>query len=264
MKNIHPTALVSPKAKIGNNIIVGPYSIIQDDVEIGNDCQIGPHAVIYDGARIGDRVKIKQASSIAHVPQDLKFSQEPSLFIIGDDTVIHEFVTLHRGTKETGKSEIGKKCLLMAYAHVAHDCYIGDNVILANGVQIAGHVTVENYAIIGGMTPVHQFCKVGQHCMIGGAFRAVQDVPPYILCGEMPLRFAGLNLVGLRRRGFSAEDINALKKAYNYIYDHSLNVSQALIKVEAELGDNKLVQNVIEFIRTSKRGIIGKKWSGSS
>lgn len=264
MNNIHPTALVSPKAKIGNNIIVGPYAIIQDDVEIGNDCRVGPHAVIYDGARIGDRVKIKQAASVAHVPQDLKFSQEPSLFIVGDDTVIHEFVTLHRGTKETGKSEVGKKCLLMAYAHVAHDCVIGDNVILANGVQIAGHVLVEDFAIIGGMTPVHQFCKVGQHCMIGGGFRAVQDVPPYILCGEMPLRFAGLNLVGLRRRGFAASDIEALKKTYSYIYDHSMNVTQALKKIEEELGGNKLVQNVIDFVRTSKRGIIGKKWSGSS
>lgn len=264
MNSIHPTSIVSPDARLGDNLTVGPFAVIQEDVEIGNDCQIGPHSVIYNGARIGNRVKIKQASSIAHVPQDLKFSQEPSLFIVGDDTVIHEFVTLHRGTKETGKSEIGKNCLLMAYSHVAHDCVIGDNVILANGVQIAGHVTVEKYAIIGGMTPVHQFCKVGQHCMIGGAFRAVQDVPPYILCGEMPLRFAGLNLVGLRRRGFSAEDIGALKKAYGFIYDHSMNVSQALIKVEAELGENKLVQNVIHFIRTSKRGIIGKKWSGSS
>ncbi|MCJ7552382.1 MAG: acyl-ACP--UDP-N-acetylglucosamine O-acyltransferase [Ignavibacteriaceae bacterium] len=264
MNNIHPTAIVGSKAKLGDNITVGPYAIIQDDVEVGNDCQVGPHTVLYNGARIGDRVKIKQAASIAHVPQDLKFSQEPSLFIIGDDTVIHEFVTLHRGTKETGKSEIGKKCLLMAYAHVAHDCKVGDNVIIANGVQLAGHVTIENFVIIGGMTPVHQFCKVGQHCMIGGAFRIVQDVPPYILAGELPLRFAGLNLIGLRRRGFAANDIEALKKAYNYIYDHSMNVTQALKKVEEELSDNKLVQNVIEFIRTSKRGIIGKKWSGSS
>ncbi len=264
MNNIHPTAIVASKAKLGDNITVGPYAIIQDDVEVGNDCQIGPHTVLYNGARIGDRVKIKQAASIAHVPQDLKFSQEPSLFIIGDDTVIHEFVTLHRGTKETGKSEIGKKCLLMAYAHVAHDCKVGDNVIIANGVQLAGHVTIENFVIIGGMTPVHQFCKVGQHCMVGGAFRVVQDVPPYILAGDLPLRFAGLNLIGLRRREFAANDIDALKKAYNYIYDHSLNVTQALKKVEDELSDNKLVQNVIEFIRTSKRGIIGKKWSGSS
>ena len=264
MNNIHSTAIVSPKAKLGSNLTVGPYAIIQDDVEIGDDCQIGPHTVIYDGARIGNRVKIKQAASIAHVPQDLKFSQEPSLFIIGDDTVIHEFVTLHRGTKETGKSEIGNNCLLMAYAHVAHDCVIGDTVILANGVQIAGHVTVETFAIIGGMTPVHQFCKVGQHCMIGGGFRAVQDVPPYILCGEMPLRFAGLNLVGLRRRGFAADDITALKKAYSYIYDHSMNVSQAMQKVETELGNNHLVKNVIDFVKASKRGIIGKKWSGSS
>ncbi|MFN3693428.1 MAG: acyl-[acyl-carrier-protein]--UDP-N-acetylglucosamine O-acyltransferase, partial [Ignavibacterium sp.] len=153
MNSIHPTAIVSPKAKLGDNNTIGPFAIIQDDVEIGNDCQIGPHAVIYDGARIGNKVKIKQSASIAHVPQDLKFGNEESVFIIGDNTVIHEFVTLHRGTKETRMSRIGKNCLLMAYSHVAHDCEIGDNVILANGVQIAGHVHIEDYAIIGGMTP---------------------------------------------------------------------------------------------------------------
>lgn len=258
MNSIHPTAIVSSKAKIGENNKIGPFVIIEDDVEIGNDCEIGPHAVIYNGARIGNKVRIKQSASIAHVPQDLKFGNEESVFVIGDNTVIHEFVTLHRGTKETRMSRIGKNCLLMAYAHVAHDCEIGDNVILANGVQIAGHVLIEDYAIIGGMTPVHQFCKVGCHAMVGGGLRAVQDVPPYILCGDLPLRFAGLNVIGLRRRGFAKEDIEALKKAYNYIYDKSLNVSQALKKIEEELIDNKHVQHVVEFIRSSKRGIIGK------
>lgn len=259
MSNIHSTAIISPKAKIGNNISVGPYAIIYDDVEIGDDCQIGPHAVIYDGARIGNRVKIKQATSIAHIPQDLKFDKDQSVFIIGDDTVIHEFATLHRGTKETRVSKIGNKCLLMAYAHVAHDSTIGNNVILANGVQIAGHVTVEDFAIIGGMTPVHQFCKVGQHSMVGGGLRAVQDIPPYIMCGDLPLRFAGLNSIGLRRRGFAASDIDLLKKAYGFIYGNTYNVTQAVNKIEDEMGDNPVIQNVINFIRASKRGIIGKK-----
>ncbi|MCK7519900.1 MAG: hypothetical protein MZV64_20325 [Ignavibacteriales bacterium] len=162
MQNIHPTAIVSPKAKLGENITVNAFAIIHDNVEIGNDCTIGPHAVLYNGARLGNRVKIHQAVSIAHVPQDLSFKNEDSLFIIEDDTTLHEFVTCHRGTKSTGFSKVGKNCLLMAYTHVAHDCVIGNNCILANGVQLGGHVHIEDYAIIGGMTPVHQFCKVGK------------------------------------------------------------------------------------------------------
>lgn len=258
MNNIHSTAIVSSKAQIGENNSIGPFAVIEDDVEIGNNCQIGPHVVIYNGARIGNNIKIKQASSISHIPQDLKFSNEESQFIIGDNTVIHEFVTLHRGTRETGLSKIGSNCLLMAYAHVAHDTIIGDNCILANAVQVAGHVHIEDYVIIGGVTPVHQFCKVGEHSMVGGGLRVVQDVPPYILSGNLPLKFAGLNLIGLRRRGFSKEDIDTLKKTYNYIYSKELNVTQACNKAEEEFGDNEYVKNVIDFIRSSKRGIIGK------
>jgi UDP-N-acetylglucosamine acyltransferase len=257
MSNIHRTAIVSSKAKIGNNITIDPFVIIHDDVEIGNDCTIGPHVVIYNGARICNNVRIKQGASVANFPQDLKFSGVPTLFIIGDNTLIHEFVTLHRGT-ETGKSEIGKNCLLMAYSHVAHDCKVGDNVILANGVQLGGFSQIEDFVIVGGMTPVHQFCRVGQHAMVGGALRVVQDVPPYILTGNLPLKFEGLNVIGLRRRGFSNNDIVTLKKCYAYIYGGSLNVTQALEKVEFEFGENKLVQNVLSFIRASKRGIAGK------
>ncbi len=258
MNNIHPTAIVSSKAKLGENIVVSPYAIIEDDVEIGNDCYIGSHAHIYNGARIGNRVKIYQSASIAHIPQDLSFNNEYSQFIVGDDTVIHEFVTLHRGSKVTGKSMVGKNCMLMAYSHIAHDCYVGDNVILANGVQIAGHVTLEDYVIIGGLTPVHQFCKVGQHTMTGGGFRITQDVPPYILAAHEPLKFSGLNVIGLRRRGFTNDEIASMKKAYSYIYDKSLNVSQALAKIESEMEIIPPINNMIEFIRSSKRGLIGK------
>jgi UDP-N-acetylglucosamine acyltransferase len=258
MNTIHPTAIVSSKAVLGNNVTILPYTIIEDKVEIGDDCIIGPCAVIYNGARIGNRVRIYQSASVANIPQDLKFENEETFFIIGDDTVIREFVTLHRGTKDTGFSRIGKSCLLMAYAHVAHDCTIGNNCILSNGVQIAGHVTIEDYVIIGGLSPVHQFCIVGQHAMIGGGFRAVQDVPPYILAANEPLEYKGLNLVGLRRRGFLPSDIEALKKAYGYIYNNSLNVSQAKEKIVTELGDNALVKNVLDFLGKSKRGLIGK------
>jgi len=258
MQNIHPTAVVNSKAKLGDNVLIHAYAIIHDNVEVGNDCVIGPHAVLYEGTRIGNRVKIFQGASIANVPQDLSFRNEESLFIIEDDTTIREFVTCHRGTKSTGFSKVGKNCLLMAYTHIAHDCIVGNNCILANGVQLGGHVHVEDYAIIGGMTPVHQFCKVGSHSMTGGGFKIAQDLPPFILAAHHPLKFCGLNVVGLRRRGFSPKDIETLKKAYNYIYSNSFNVSQAVKKIESELGDNVFVQQVLDFIKASKRGLVGK------
>jgi len=258
MNKIHPTAIISKNASIGNDIIVAPYVIIEDGTEIGNNCEIGPHAVLYRGARLGNKVKIMQAVSVAHVPQDLKFGGEDSLFIIGHNTVIHEYVTLHRGTKETGKSQIGKNCLLMAYCHVAHDCSIGDNCIIANTVQIAGHVHIEDWVILGGIVSVHQFVIIGQHSMIGATSYITQDVPPYIIVAGTPAKYFGLNVIGLRRRGFSNEDIGTLKEAYNYLYDKSLNISQAKAKIDAELSDNKHVKNVLDFLERSKRGISGK------
>ena len=256
--SIHPTAIVSKKAKIGSNVKISAYAIIEDDVEIGDDCSIGPQVVIYNGARIGNRVTIHQAASVSHIPQDLKFDNEYSLFYIGDDTKIHEYVTLHRGTKETGFSRVGKNCLLMAYSHIAHDVVLGDNCILANGVQIAGHVELDDYVIIGGLTPVHQFCKIGKHSMIGGGFRITQDVPPFILAANEPLKYKGLNLLGLRRRGFSNENIKILKQAYQYIYSPSFNISQAKEKIKTEFSENKYVKEILTFLERSNRGLIGK------
>jgi len=258
MNNVHPTALVSSKAQLGENVRVDAYAIIKDDVVIGDGTYIGPHAVVYDGARIGKRVKIYQSASIAHIPQDLKFDNDESIAEIGDDTVIHEFVTIHRGTKETRLTKIGSNVLLMAYAHVAHDCIIGDKCILANSVQIAGHVSVDDWTIIGGTTPVHQFCKIGKHCMIGGGFRVTQDVPPFILAAQEPLQYEGLNVVGLRRRGFSNEQIMMLKNVYHYIYKSQLNVSQAKEKIIEEFGSEPHAQEVLTFLNASKRGLIGK------
>ena len=258
MKNIHPTAIVNPEAKLGENLSVGPYAVIESDVEIGNDCVIGPHAVLYAGARIGNRVKISQGASIANLPQDLKFSGEPTQFIIGDDTVVREFATLHRGTKETGRSKIGKNCLLMAYSHIPHDCEVGDNCIIANAVQIGGHSHIEDWVIIGGLAGLHQFSRVGEHSMIAGAAKITQDVPPYILAVNNPAEFGGLNVVGLRRRGFKAEDIQILKEAYKCLYDKSLNVSQAVGVIESKFGDNVYVQKLLKFLSGTKRGIVGK------
>ena len=225
--NIHSTAIISPKAHLGNNITVGPFSIIEDDVNIGDDCVIGPNVVIYNGARLGKEIKIFQGASISNRPQDLKFADEETLFEIGDGTTIREFATLHRGTIESGISKVGKNCLLMAYTHVAHDCKIGDNVILANLVQLGGHVEIDDWVIIGGASVVHQFVKIGKHVMIGGGYRVPSDVPPYILAAGEPLKYSGLNSVGLRRRGFSNEEIQKIKDIYTIIYGKKYNLSQA-------------------------------------
>ena len=210
MSKIHHSAIVSPKAKLGENVAIGPYAVIYDDVEVG------------------------------------------------DNTTIHEFVTLHRGSNETKRTSIGSNVLMMAYSHVAHDCIVGNNCILANGVQIGGFGQVDDWAIIGGCTPIHQFCKVGKHCMVGGAFRVVKDVPPYVLAGEEPLRYAGLNSIGLRRRGFTPEQIENIKKAYHILYDSKLNVTQAKERIIAEMGEISEAKEIIDFLNRSKRGIIPK------
>ncbi|MBA4251510.1 MAG: acyl-[acyl-carrier-protein]--UDP-N-acetylglucosamine O-acyltransferase [Chlorobiaceae bacterium] len=258
MTNVHPSAIVSSKAQIGNNVTISPLAIIQDDVQIGDDCFIGPNAVIYDGARLGKNIKVYQSASVAHVPQDLKFKNEPSLCFIGDNTTIHEFTTIHRGTIETGFTRIGNNVLLMAYTHVAHDCIIGNNCILANVVQLGGHTHIEDWVIIGGASVVHQFSKVGRHCMIGGGYRVVQDVPPYVLVAGEPLKYEGLNVIGLRRRGFKTEQVETIKKIYSYIYSKNYNISQAKEKIREEFGENEFAVEIIGFIEKCKRGLSGK------
>ncbi|MFZ1289365.1 MAG: acyl-ACP--UDP-N-acetylglucosamine O-acyltransferase [Melioribacteraceae bacterium] len=255
---IHQTALIASKAQIGNGTIIGPYTIVEDDVIIGENCIIGPNVGIYEGARIGNRVKIYQGASVANHPQDLKFANEESVFEIGDDSVIREFVTLHRGTKESKISKVGKNCLLMAYAHVAHDCLVGNNCILANGVQLGGHVELGDWVILGGGSLVHQFGKVGQHVMVGGGYRVVVDVPPYVLAAGDPLKFEGLNTIGLRRRGFTNDEISKLKNLYNIIFMQELNLSQAKEKIQNEFPDDKLADSILTFLEKSKRGIIKK------
>lgn len=255
---IHPTAIISEKAKIGKNVNIGPFVVIYDDVEIGDACSIGPHTIIYDGARIGNRVTIHQASSVSNAPQDLKYAGEKTYFYIGDDTTIREYATLNRGTTATGFSKIGSNCLLMAYTHIGHDCVVGDNCILANAVTLGGHVDLGDFVIIGGLTPVHQFSKVGQHAMVGGGFRIIKDIPPYIVAANEPLRFSGLNLIGLRRRGFSNDDIMTLKEAYNIVYNSGLNFTQACNKLSENYPNHKLVSHIVDFIAKSSRGIIKK------
>ncbi|MDZ7369953.1 MAG: acyl-ACP--UDP-N-acetylglucosamine O-acyltransferase [candidate division KSB1 bacterium] len=256
MTSIHPTAIVDPKAELGENVSVGPYTIIEGDVQIGDNTTIASQVLIADGARIGSGCRIHHGAVIATLPQDLKFGGEKTTFEIGNNTTVREFCTLNRGTQMRGKSVVGSNCLLMAYTHVAHDCIVGDNVILANAVQLAGHVTVEDWAIIGGLTGVHQFCRIGRHVMVGGHFRVTKDVPPYILASEEPLRFVGLNSVGLRRRGFSEETMRALKHAYRLIYRSNLNVSQAVARIREEVELIPEVLHILEFIEKAERGII--------
>ncbi|MGK9367697.1 acyl-ACP--UDP-N-acetylglucosamine O-acyltransferase [Melioribacter sp. Ez-97] len=253
---IHPTAIVSPKAKIGSNVSVGPFAVIEDDVVIGDDSIIGQNACIYNGARIGDRVKIFQGASVSNLPQDLKYNGEETYLFIGDDTVVREFATLHKGTTATGKTVIGQNCLLMAYTHVAHDCIIGNKVICSNGVQIAGHVTIEDNVIIGGLSAVHQFGKIGQHAMVGGGSMVNMDVPPYVMTSGYPARYMGLNIVGLRRRNFSNDSINAIKEAYRILYLSGLTFRNALDKLKSEFQSNEFVESIVKFIETSERGIL--------
>ncbi|MDZ7264123.1 MAG: acyl-ACP--UDP-N-acetylglucosamine O-acyltransferase [candidate division KSB1 bacterium] len=254
--NIHPTAIIDPRAQLGENVIVGPFTIIEDDVTIGNDVQIASHVLIHAGTRIGNRCRIFKGSVLGTDPQDLKYAGEKTTLEIGDDTTVREFCTLNRGSSHRQRTVIGKKCLLMAYVHVAHDCILGDNVILANAVNMAGHVTIEEYVSIGGMTPIHQFVKIGRHAFVGGGLRVNQDVPPYILAAGEPIQFAGINRVGLTRRGFSADTLSRLKQVYKLIYRSGLNTTQALQQIEATIELTPEVKYVVDFIKSSERGII--------
>ncbi len=258
MNNIHPTAIVSSKAEIGFNNIIGPFTFIEDDVIIGNNCIIGSHVGIYNGARIGNNVKIYQSVSVANHPQDLKFKNEVTTFEIGDGTIVREFVTLNRGTAESGTSVIGKNCLLMAYAHIAHDCVVGNNCIIANSVQLGGHVKIGDWAILGGGSLVHQFCKIGEHVMLGGGYRVIADIPPFVTAAGDPLRYRGLNTIGLKRRGFSNNDIYKIKNIYSFIFSKGLNLSQAKQKIKEEFGNDEYAKAILSFLDKSTRGLIKK------
>jgi UDP-N-acetylglucosamine acyltransferase len=253
---IHKTAIVSPKAELGQNVEIGPFTVIENDVIIGNDTVIGSNVMVASGARIGEKCKIFHGAVLSTVPQDLKFGNEKTTLEIGNYTTIREYATLNRGTTDHWKTVVGDNCLLMAYSHVAHDCTLGNNVIIANSVNMAGHVTIEDFVGIGGMVPIHQFVKIGKHTFVGGGFRIPKDVPPYILAMGEPLRYAGLNTIGLQRRGFSTETLAEIKKAYRIFYRSNLTVEKALAKIEAEIPQITEVKELIRFIKSCERGII--------
>lgn len=251
-----PLAYVHPQAKIAQNVVIEPFVTIHNNVEIDEGTWIGSHVTIMEGARIGKNCKIFPGAVISAIPQDLKFKNEETLAIVGNNVVIREYVTLNRGTRDKHKTIIGDNTLLMAYSHIAHDCNIGRNCIIANAVNIAGHVKVGDYAVIGGLSAVHQFVSIGQHVMISGGSLIRKDVPPYIKAAREPLSYSGINSIGLRRRGFTSEKINEIQEIYRYLYMRGYNNTQALAIIEAELPATAERDEIISFIQKSDRGIM--------
>jgi UDP-N-acetylglucosamine acyltransferase len=252
---VHSTAIVDPKADLALGVVVGPWSIIGPGVKIGAGTEIRSHVLIEKNTTVGADCQIHQGAVLGTDPQDLKFRGEETFLEVGDRTVIREYATLNRGTSDLVRTVVGDDCLLMAYSHVAHDCQIGNNVVLANAVNMAGHVFIEDWAIIGGLTAIHQFVRIGAHAFVGGASRTSQDVPPYTKAAGSPMKLYGLNSVGLDRRGFSPEVRKSLKRAYRIIFQSSLPLSQALDQAEAECKGLPEVGHFIDFIRKSERGV---------
>ncbi len=256
MNNIHSSAIIHPKSKIGKNVEIGPFSIIENNVSIGDNTIIGPNVLIRKFCDIGEECKIFNGAVLGEVPMDLKFNGEKSKLIIGNRTTVREFATLHRGTSERGFTQVGSDCLIMSYGHVAHDVIIGNNVIISISVNLAGHVEIDDYAIVGGCTPVHQFCKIGKYAFIGGGRLVLKDVPPYVLASGEPLKFSGINVIGLRRRGFNLESRKKIKEIYNIIYNSKYNLSHAISHIKKTFDKDDEVKTILDFIKRSDRGII--------
>jgi UDP-N-acetylglucosamine acyltransferase len=253
---IHPTAIISPDAQLEEGVEIGPYVVIGSDVKIGKNTIIGPHTVIDNFTHIGEGCHIFQFCSIGAPPQDLKFGGEKTRVVVGNFNTIREFVTIHRATSaDIGVTIIGDHNLLMAYVHIAHNCKLGNNIVMVNYAGLAGHINVEDYAIIGGLTGIHQFCRIGAHCIIGGASAVVKDVPPYAMAQGNHAKLFGLNLIGLKRRDFSEKTIKAIKDAYRIIFRSDLLLEAALKKAQDEVEDIPEVNHLIKFIKESERGI---------
>ena len=251
-----PFAYIHPAAKIHPSVVIDPFVSIDQNVEIGEGTHIGSNVTIMEGARIGKHCNIFPGAVISGIPQDLKFNGEETTAEIGDYTTIRECVTVNRGTASRGKTTVGSRCLIMAYSHIAHDCKIGDNVIMSNATQVAGEVVVDNFAVIGGGTLIHQFCHLGEHVMIQGGAHINKDIPPFVKAGRDPIAFTGINSIGLRRRNFNNDQIRDIQEIYRYLYLSGLNNSDAVERIEAELPATKERDEIILFVRNSKRGII--------
>lgn len=252
---IHPSAIVSPKAKLEAGVIVGPYSIIGDNISIGAGTIIGAHCVIEGNTAIGKGCEIFTGAVIGSRPQDLKFKGEDVFLEIGSNNIIREYCTLNPGTGEGGKTIVGDNNLLMAYSHIAHDCRVGSDCILANNSTLAGHVSIEDRAVVGGIVAIHQFVRVGMLSIIGGCSKVVQDIPPFSTCDGHPARVYGLNLIGLRRKGVSRESIKQIDQAFKLIFNSGLSPKHAILRVEKELAKTEEITYLVNFIKSSERGL---------
>ncbi|MDD3274545.1 MAG: acyl-ACP--UDP-N-acetylglucosamine O-acyltransferase [Candidatus Omnitrophica bacterium] len=254
--SVHPSAIISPKAKLAPGVSVGPYTVIGDNAAIGADTRIGSHCVIDGNTTIGQRCEIFTGAVVGSRPQDLKFKDGKVFLEIGDDNIIREYCTLNPGTSEGAKTIVGDHNLIMAYSHIAHDCRVGSGCVLANNSTLAGHVTVEDKAVIGGMVAIHQFVRVGMLAIIGGCSKVVQDIPPFSTCDGHPARVYGLNLIGLRRREISRDSIKKLDHAFRLIFNSGLSVKHALEKAEKEIMQTAEVKYLFDFIKSSERGLV--------
>ena len=251
-----PLAFIHTNSKIARNVVIEPFVTIEKDVEIGSGTWIGSNVTIMEGARIGKNCRIFPGAVISAIPQDLKFEGEKSLTIIGDDCTIRECATVNRGTSASGKTIVGNNCLIMAYAHIAHDCVIGNNCVIVNSVALGGHVTIGDYAIIGGLSAIHQFVSVGKHAMVSGGSLVRKDVPPYTKAAREPLSFVGINSIGLRRRGFSDDKIKDIQAIFRILFQNNNNNTQALLKIETEINASPERDEIISFVQNSGRGIM--------
>ncbi len=257
MANIHPTAIVDPAAELAEGVSVGAYSIIDGQVVVGPDTEIGPHVVIRAHTTIGARCRIFQFAALGEIPQDLKFTGELSHLVIGDDNTVREFATMHRGTAGGGGvTRVGNGNLFMAYTHVAHDCIIGDGVVMSNAASLAGHITVEDRAILGGFVVVHQFSRIGRHAFIGGASAVTRDVPPYSMAVGNRAKLVGLNLVGLKRSGFADTTVQSLRQTFELLFTSGLNLKEAVAQVREDIPQNPEIQHLLQFVEASERGLV--------
>lgn len=257
---IHSTTIIDSTAKLGKDVTVGPYSVIGKDVTIGEGTCVGPHVVIGDRTTIGKECRIFQFASVGAPPQDMAYAGEETSTVIGDNNTIREFVTIHAGTvKDKAQTTIGDNNLFMNYVHVAHDCVVGSNIVMANNATLAGHVHVDDHAIVGGLVAVHQFVHIGAYCIIGGASAVSKDIPPYVMAVGNRATLHGLNRIGLKRKGFSKEALVNIKEAYNIIFHSSLTIKEATKKLKADFSDSVEVGRFIDFIENSTRGMAREK-----
>ncbi len=247
---------INPEAVIGEGVQIGPFTTIDRNVVIGEGTRIGSNVTILSGARIGRNCTIFPGAVVGAIPQDLKFRGEDTVAIIGDNTTLRECVTVNRGTASRGRTVVGNNCLIMAYSHVAHDCVVGNNVIISNATQLAGEVEVGDFAVIGGGTLIHQFCRIGAHTMLQGGLLVNKDIPPYVKAAREPMSYTGINVVGLRRRGFSSETVAAIQEIYRVLYMSGLNISEAVLRIEADMPESPERDAIVAFVKSSERGVL--------